>query len=151
VPVRYVGHLHLLCIATYYVGAERKCRSILVDGFGKKKGGNRTKKSAATKERKRDGARGCGAQARDRKAGGKTAHAPSSSTWRITCCPLLKPPCLHLSPLRRRSPPPRLSSFSPASHSTTFDSAQPFGVVELSLRTIPPLPPFPLQMASNIK
>lgn len=37
VPVRYVGHLHLLCIATYYVGAERKCRSILVDGFGKKK------------------------------------------------------------------------------------------------------------------
>lgn len=60
VPVRYVGHLHLLCIATYYVGAERKCRSILVDGFGKKKGGNRTKKNAATKERKRgrDGGEG---------------------------------------------------------------------------------------------
>ena len=35
--------------------------------------------------------------ARDRKAGGKTAHAPSSSTWCITCCPLLKPPCLRLS------------------------------------------------------
>lgn len=130
VPVRYVGHLHLLCIATYYVGAERKCRSILVDGFGEKKRRKPNEKECRDEREEEMGARGCGAQARDRKAGGKTAHAPSPSTWRITCCPLLKPPCLHLPPLRRSSPPPpRLSSFSPASHSTTFDSAQPFGVL----------------------
>ena len=44
-----------------------------------------------------DGGEGVEAEARDRKAGGKTAHAPSSSTWCITCCPLLKPPCLRRS------------------------------------------------------
>lgn len=129
VAVRCVAHLHFLRIATYYAWAERKCRSILVDGSGKKEETKR-KKRLPRRERKRDGARGCGVRARDRKAGGKTAHAPSSSTWRITCCPLLKPPCLHLPPLCLRSPtPPRLSSFALASHSTTFDSGQPFGVL----------------------
>lgn len=68
------------------------------------------KKIIATRGKERDGARGCGVRARDRKAGGKTAHAPSSSTWRITCCPLLKLPCLHLPPL---SPSP--FSYSSAS------------------------------------
>jgi len=141
VAVRCTAHLHFLRIATYYAWAERKCRSILVDGSGKK-GRNRTnKKITATREKERDGTRGCGVRARDRKAGGKTAHAPSSSTWRITCCPLLKPPCLHLPPLYLRSlTPPRLSSFSLASHSTTFDSGQPFGVLGFLREPFPFLP-----------
>lgn len=117
-----------------------------------KKGRNRTKKSMSQrgKERKRknDRSRGCGAQARDRKAGGKTAHAPSSSTWRITCCPLLKPPCLHLPPLLRSPTPPRLSSSSLTSHSIIFDSAQPFNAL-----SFPPepsrLPSLSLSLSSN--
>lgn len=98
VPARYVAHLHFLRIATYYAAAERECRSIWVDGFGKKEETERKRVPTSIWERTRenDRSRGCGARARDRKAGGKTAHAPSSSTWRITCCPLLKPPCLHL-------------------------------------------------------
>lgn len=66
---------------------------------GRKWTEKKKKKIIATRGKERDGARGCGVRARDRKAGGKTAHAPSSSTWRITCCPLLKLPCLHLPPL----------------------------------------------------
>lgn len=133
--VRCVSHLHFLRIATYYARAERKCRSILVDGSGKKKEESERKKKKkkiiATRGKERDGARGCGVRARDRKAGGKTAHAPSSSTWRITCCPLLKLPCLHLPP---HSPSPFSYSSASilvlrASHSTTFNSGQPFGVL----------------------
>lgn len=100
-------------------------------GKKRKKVNEEKKKIIATRGKERDGARGCGVRARDRKAGGKTAHAPSSSTWRITCCPLLKLPCLHLPPL---SPSPfSYSSASilvlQASHSTTFNSGQPFGAL----------------------
>ena len=57
-----------------------------------------TKERVVLRTREENGwGRGVEAEARDRKAGGKTAHAPSSSTWCITCCPLLKPPCLRLS------------------------------------------------------
>lgn len=130
VPVRYVAHLHLLRIASnYYADPGRKCRSILVDGSAeKRKKPNEKKKNTATRARGRKMVRGvCGARARDRKAGGKTAHAPSSSTWRITCCPLLKPPCFHLSPLLLL----RVSVLvlSSASHSIAFNSAQPFSAL----------------------
>lgn len=125
-------YCHLLCRApneSAEVSYSRRLRG------EKKEGRNRTKKSTAT----RDGTR-VGVRARDRKAGGKTAHAPSSSTWRITCCPLLKPPCLHLFPLGSPTPTPRIASttlvFSgpliPPSPATT--PAQPSGCVKLSSR-----------------
>lgn len=130
VPVRYVAHLHLLRIASnYYADPGRKCRSILVDGSAEKRKKLNEKKRIPRREQ--EGERWCeglcGARARDRKAGGKTAHAPSSSTWRITCCPLLKPPCFHLPPLLllRVSV---LVLFS-ASHSIAFSSAQPFSAL----------------------
>lgn len=136
VAVRCVSHLHFLRIATYYARAERKCRSIFSRRLWKKKkeeSERKKKKIIATRGKERDGARGCGVRARDRKAGGKTAHAPSSSTWRITCCPLLKLPCLHLPPLSLSPSPFSYSSASilvlRASHSTTFNSGQPFGAL----------------------
>lgn len=57
VAVRCVAHLHFLRIATYYAWAERKCRSILVDGSGKKEETERKKKDYDD-EREREPERG---------------------------------------------------------------------------------------------
>lgn len=58
VPVRYVAHLHLLCIVSnYYADLGRKCRSILVDGSAEKRKKPNEKKRIPRREH--EGERWC--------------------------------------------------------------------------------------------